>query len=519
MMQSPSGSRKPPNNGYAPLGEDSALPKSKSKPLLSKTTSTPGLPPPPPPKPRSNSTSTDLPPPSFFTAGGGASFGYSLSSMHKSKRSEHHADDNEHNATPIDINHSPFSKKSRSLHGSRPKFKPSESSRPHLAGLPAKFRAAFEERKKKNSPSTMSSLSDENLPDIGEDLSHIERRPPSLVDMDLKIPGFFTDSYEDTSRSQRSLSAEKSSLKSTTSEELSGAHSPGSVSPQLSITMSACLQLPVTFAQPPPREMDYCEKDNSRHMFERLSKLRREGHLCDITVSASCGDVKAHRIVLAASSTYFESMLIGENALPEGELLYIEEIDEGTLPLLVDFAYTSRIKITDRNIYSIFEAADVLGFSGVKGACCKFLKLQMNKSNCIGTWLFGEDQNSAELMEATLHYIESNFLDIARGREFLTLDRPEVVAKIVELEEIAITSEEQVYEAVLGWVTYDLEWRRCHASQVFAKVRFPSMSRDFLLHIVDHEPLIKEDPDLLQQVSLIHVVGNIDNISLSACIV
>ncbi len=419
--------------------------------------------------------------------------------MHKPKRLEQIPDTNEHDATHIDINHSPFSKKSRSFHGNRPTFKPSDSFRPSFAALPAKFRVAFEERKKKNSPSTTSNTSDDSLPDVGEDLPRIEKRPPSLIDIEFQLPSDSpTDSCEEKSR-ENSLESKSIRLSATSSES---AHSTGSVSPQLSITTSASLQLPVTFAQPPPREMEHFEKEHPRHVFDRLSKLREDGHLCDVTVTSSSGDIRAHRIVLAASSTYFESMLIGENALPIGVPLYVEEIDEEMLLMLVDFAYTSRITITDRNIYAVFEAADVLGFAGVKSACCKFLKLQMNKSNCIGTWLFGQDQNSAELTEAALHYIESNFLDIARGREFLILDRPEVVANIMESEDIAITSEEQVYEAVLGWIAYDFEWRKSHAAKVFAKVRFPSMSRDFLLHIVDHEPLIKEDPDLVQQVGM-----------------
>ena len=256
----------------------------------------------------------------------------------------------------------------------------------------------------------------------------------------------------------------------------------------------------MTFAQPPPREMEYFEREHPRNVFERLSKLRDNGDLCDVILIVNSNEIRAHRIVLAGCSQYFESMFIGEFAEPVNEPVFIEEVDEDSLTALVDFAYTSHIKLTDRNIYSIFEAADVLGFTGVKSACFKFFKQQMNKSNCIGTWLFAQDNNCTELLEASLKYIECNFLDIARGREFLSLDRPEVVSQLAALEDVAITSEEQVYEAVLGWVYYDLEKRRTHAPQVFEKVRFPSMSRDFLLHIVDHELLIKEDPDLLQQV-------------------
>ena len=256
---------------------------------------------------------------------------------------------------------------------------------------------------------------------------------------------------------------------------------------------------PVTFARPPPREMDYIEREHPRNVFEYLNEMRQRGDLCDVTLLANTEEIRAHKVVLAACSQYFEQMFIGEFAEPDNEPIFIEEVEEDALIALVDFAYTSRIKLTDHNIYSVFEAADLLQFSGVKGACFKFFKQQMNKSNCIRTWLFAESHNCTELLEASLKYIECNFLDIVNGREFLSLEQPDVVARLAGLEDLAITSEEQVYEAVLGWLHRDPERRKEHAPVVFKGVRFPSISREYLLHIVDNEPFIKEDPDCLQQ--------------------
>ena len=260
-------------------------------------------------------------------------------------------------------------------------------------------------------------------------------------------------------------------------------------------------QQPVTFATPPPREMEHVEREHPRNTFEYMDQMRKRGDLCDVTFMVDSTEIKAHKVVLAASSQYFESMFIGEFAEPEGESIAIDEVNEDALIALVDFAYTSRIKLTDRNIYSLFEAADLLQFPGVKSACFKFFKQQINKSNCIRTWLFAEGHNCTELMEASVKYIECNFLDIVRGREFLNLEQPDIVAKLMQLEDLAITSEEQVYEAVLGWLQHNPEKRKEHAPIVFKHVRFASMSRDYLLHIVDHEPFIKEDPDCLQQVN------------------
>ena len=227
--------------------------------------------------------------------------------------------------------------------------------------------------------------------------------------------------------------------------------------------------------------------------------MRHRRDLCDVTLIVNEKKIQAHKVVLSSCSQYFEQMFIGEFAEPDDQPIVIDEVEEDALIALVDFTYTSRIKLTDRNVYSLFGAADLLQFPGVKGACFKFFKQQINKSNCIRTWLFAESHNCTELLDAAVKYIECNFLDIVRGREFLSLDHADVVARLVALEDLAITSEEQVYEAVLGWLQHDPEERREHAPEVFKNVRFPSISRDYLMHIVDNEPFIKEDPDCLQQ--------------------
>ena len=234
--------------------------------------------------------------------------------------------------------------------------------------------------------------------------------------------------------------------------------------------------------------------------------MRKKGELCDVTLIANEKEVKAHRAVLAAASPYFESMFVGEFSEPEGEPIYIEEVDEDTLVAMVDFAYTACIKLTDRNVYFIFEAAELFQFSGLRAACFKFFKQQMNQSNCIRTWLFAESHNCTELLDAALKFVECNFPDIVHGREFLEIEQADIISKLISLEDIAITSEEQVYEAVLRWIHYNMSKRKEYAVEVFKNVRFPSMSRDYLMYIVDNEELIKEDPDLLQQVINVHVV-------------
>ena len=350
---------------------------------------------------------------------------------------------------------------------------------PSKVGKPLPLPPSQQSRSSVSSPVKLATLSEESVLHKSE-----------LPRVPLQKPSDYLDFVPSNSAAVRSNSSTKYSN--------SGPSSAASGSQD--IVPSYKQQQPVTYATPPPREMEHVEREHPKNAFEYMDQMRKRGDLCDVTLVADTAEIKAHRVVLSASSQYFESMFIGEFAEPEGEPIVVDEVDDDALIALVNFAYTSRLKLTDRNIYSIFEAADLLQFPGVKAACFKFFKQQINKSNCIRTWLFAESHNCTELMDASVKYIECNFLDIVRGREFLNLEQPDIIEKLAQLEDLAITSEEQVYEAVLGWLKHDPERRREHAPAVFRHIRFPSMSRDYLMHIVDHETFIKEDPDCLQQV-------------------
>ena len=494
------------------------------EPLLGSSKQEKPKPPPKPPLLKSFSSNQlplrrEMSPPSdvsgtggYFQPGGSSGIGYCLSSVYKAKVGPKTSD-----ASEASI---------KAQHTSKLKFVKKDESRPSLISLPAKFQVSFQERNKQYPTSVADEIRNSSIsPKRSNSVSSTRRPPPPIpVNGDHESSAYPTKSLTRTLSTSCSPTSTRpnshspilraSSVSShpsgpshsSSSSSLSNASSSSpTFSSQWSASLHAGRLKPLTYAQPPPREMDYTEKEHPRVAFEYLNALRLKGDLCDATLCVNGKTLKAHRVVLAACSQYFESMFVGEFSEPPGVDVIIEEVSEDALETLVEFAYTSNLKLTDKNVHTIVEAADVLQLVGVKGACFKFFKQQMNKSNCIQTWLFAEEQNCTELVEASLRYIESNFVDISKGREFLDLEQHDVVVKIVRWEDLAITAEELVYEAVLAWIRYRPEHRKKHALELFRCVRFPSIPKEYLMHIVDNEPLIQEDPDLLQLVRVMHM--------------
>lgn len=68
----------------------------------------------------------------------------------------------------------------------------------------------------------------------------------------------------------------------------------------------------------------------------------------------------------------------------DSSMVTLHEVDPGALELLVEFAYTGQVLITEDNVQVLLPASGLLQMEGVREACCRFLMKQLHPSNCLG---------------------------------------------------------------------------------------------------------------------------------------
>ena len=90
-----------------------------------------------------------------------------------------------------------------------------------------------------------------------------------------------------------------------------------------------------------------------------------------------------HRLVLACVSLYFRAMFKSQMSETFEKSIRINDIDEEAMAQLINFAYTSRIKLTTDNVQSILFAASILQVESVATACSNFMQTHLHPSNCI----------------------------------------------------------------------------------------------------------------------------------------
>ncbi|XP_033733701.1 uncharacterized protein LOC117322874 [Pecten maximus] len=78
----------------------------------------------------------------------------------------------------------------------------------------------------------------------------------------------------------------------------------------------------------------------------------------------------------------------------------LHDMDYDSLELLLHYAYTGNVTITDRNVQSLFVTADYLQMLFVKESCEKFMIQNMKKDNCIAILQFAAFYTINKLKEA-----------------------------------------------------------------------------------------------------------------------
>ncbi|WKX94017.1 hypothetical protein Q1695_011350 [Nippostrongylus brasiliensis] len=173
----------------------------------------------------------------------------------------------------------------------------------------------------------------------------------------------------------------------------------------------------------------------SAEVLSKLSSFRESGIFCDVTLEADSSwktiseatlrtTIRAHKLVLAAASPYFRETLSTGGFVESKEIrVVVKDIDDETLRLLVDYFYTGRLDIKEKNVKALFGVAKNLHLDSVLNECTRYLKEHLSISNCMETAAFAKAHNCIELDDAAVSFTRQHFRVLVGVR--LPLTTPE----------------------------------------------------------------------------------------------
>lgn len=242
------------------------------------------------------------------------------------------------------------------------------------------------------------------------------------------------------------------------------------------------------------RETQVLDEFFQKELIEKLDELRKSNLLCDITLRADGQDFAAHRSVLSAGSQYFRALFTTQLNVQENEdhLVELKEITSHALTEVLQYVFTGKAKLNSSNAKEVVVASDYLMIEGLKSRASLFLEESLSVGNCLALESFASQYNCESLKHAATSFSRKNFVAVAKSSDFLSLNE-EKLFELLSDDKLNIPREEEVYNAAVRWIKYDLASRESSLPDLLKCLRLFSLSKFTLRQILDEEELVKKD--------------------------
>ncbi|KAM9367004.1 kelch-like protein 10 [Symphorus nematophorus] len=220
------------------------------------------------------------------------------------------------------------------------------------------------------------------------------------------------------------------------------------------------------------------------------NELRLNKELCDAVIRVDNAEFHAHKVILCNCSSYFRALYIRWLS-PDIRVYDIPNVSADMMKLIIEFAYTGFVPVTQENVKELFIAADYFNVLGIRQACSDFMEEQLTPHNCIGIWWFSDVFNDPQLKHKAFLFMLKHFEEVAAtSEEFLELSVQEL-GTIIEDDQLSVRKEKKVFEAIIRWIIYAPEERRVYISLLLSNVRLALMSPQYIMDNVTDNELVK----------------------------
>ncbi|XP_077283729.1 uncharacterized protein LOC143909560 [Arctopsyche grandis] len=116
----------------------------------------------------------------------------------------------------------------------------------------------------------------------------------------------------------------------------------------------------------PPQQ--FCVRWNSYHtnLQTVFPKLLSTENFVDVTLACENRQIKCHKVVLSACSTYFERLLIQNPC--KHPIIFMKDMRFSEMQSLVDFMYKGEVNVSQDDLSSLLKSAEALQIRGLCGS-------------------------------------------------------------------------------------------------------------------------------------------------------
>lgn len=187
-------------------------------------------------------------------------------------------------------------------------------------------------------------------------------------------------------------------------------------------------------------------------------------------------------MVLAACSSFFRALFTEPMKESTQKEIDLRGITEKGMELIIEYAYTSKIKIDIQNVTDILSAASYCQMESLVNACASYLESILDLENCTEIASIANLFFLEKLQKKTYRFICINLLEFSRKADFQRLTWQQF-ENILECEYPVNCTESQILQILLNWsrnAGIDMKI----AQKLLSLIRYNEIKKDHLEKLV-----------------------------------
>ena len=220
-----------------------------------------------------------------------------------------------------------------------------------------------------------------------------------------------------------------------------------------------------------------------------LWQHQQKKKFCDFTLTTNNASIECHKLVLASASSYFSRTFCDSNNAIN--IIDVSPLPEHILKTAVAFMYNSAYVIDDENVVELLNFSGTWNLDILCTLCVSYVNDNFNVSNACRLYSFTLDYYNMIEFQALSEFIREHFKSFHESNELRQLSLRNYI-EIIDHDEINVENEDAIFSnavQIMGQQTSGEDTRRC-----LELIRYPHISSDYLIEVVQAHPLMKEPP-------------------------
>nr|CAB3259455.1 kelch-like protein 12 [Phallusia mammillata] len=161
-------------------------------------------------------------------------------------------------------------------------------------------------------------------------------------------------------------------------------------------------------------------------------------------------------------------------------IVNIDQIPHERLADIVEFIYTGKIKITEKNMLDFLNDAEYTQIEVLKSKCSAFLIKLLSVENCLKLWAYAKQYSLDDLLDKTNQSVAENFATVVQQESFRLLDLNNMSSVLKNRSQ---SCDEVVFTGISLWVNHNPLLRGEFFEKLFSQLDFSTMRLDYLYEI------------------------------------